>query len=432
MAGVRSTLLERAWTEAQEGCLSAWSQAKVWALREVWNDEHESAYGLFAWVASRVTKEGGGHPSSEAVAKLYKKMDADPAWYPGKSEYACKGPPRQLLKCKAAAIAKSAMTMKKKGAEPTYAKVVAACPTASINPSTGQPFGKKRVYQVLRERCFDETPEKPWDHKARYSKAALTDGQVAKRFKFAQEVQEKGHSDSWYYNSVVWTDLCNSVLPTSEQKATEQALARKGAKGWCSKGSELASNNLRGRKEVLKQSSWNTQKVWWAPILTRGKLHVVTFDDTFPGEEPAAATVLVPQLLVAVNKRFPNAGRKPSWVFVDRGKGFYNPGNGRITPEFQKALKDSGFKAFWGDNASAQPGHMQEVMLHETAVSWLRRRLTESLPARCWEETPAAFAARLRAACAHVNANYNVEGLCREFPSRIQQLIDHKGGRLKQ
>ena len=59
-------------------------------------------------------------------------------------------------------------------------------------------------------------------------------------------------------------------------------------------------------------------------------------------------------------------------------------------------------------------------------------RGAESLPARCWEETPAAFAARLRAACAHVNANYNVEGLCREFPSRIQQLIDHKGGRLKQ
>ena len=116
--------------------------------------------------------------------------------------------------------------------------------------------------------------------------------------------------------------------------------------------------------------------------MTRGKLHVVTFDDTFPGEEPAAASVLVPQLLVAVNKRFPSADRKPSWVFVDRGKGFYNPGNGKITQEFKEALKASRFKAFWGDDASAQPGHMQEVMLRETAVSWLRRRLTESLPTR--------------------------------------------------
>ena len=95
-------------------------------------------------------------------------------------------------------------------------------------------------------------------------------------------------------------------------------------------------------------------------------------------------------------------------------------------------MKASGFKAFWGDDASAQPGHMQEVMLHETAVSWLRRRLTESLPTREWEETPEAFGARLRAACADVNATLNVEGLCNDFPKRVQLLIDSKGGRLKQ
>ena len=97
-----------------------------------------------------------------------------------------------------------------------------------------------------------------------------------------------------------------------------------------------------------------------------------------------------------------------------------------------EAVKECGFKAFWGDNASVQPGQMQEVMLHETAVAWLRRRLTESLPARCWEETPSAFGARLRAACADINANLNVDGLCHDFPKRIQELIEHKGGRLKQ
>ena len=158
----------------------------------------------------------------------------------------------------------------------------------------------------------------------------------------------------------------------------------------------------------------------------------MTFDETFPGEEPAAASVLVPQLVVAVNKRFPVAQRKPSCVFVDRGKGFYNPGTGKITAEFKAALADCGLKAFWGDDASVQPGHMQEVMLHETAVSWLRHRLTESLPARCWEETPGAFGARLRAACADINANLHVGALCKDFPKRIQHLIDSKGGRLKE
>ena len=31
-------LLQQAWTEGRQDCLSAWSQAKAWALREVWRD----------------------------------------------------------------------------------------------------------------------------------------------------------------------------------------------------------------------------------------------------------------------------------------------------------------------------------------------------------------------------------------------------------
>ena len=93
---------------------------------------------------------------------------------------------------------------------------------------------------------------------------------------------------------------------------------------------------------------------------------------------------------------------------MDRGKGFYNPSTGKITPEYSAALREYGFKAFWGDDASVQPGHLQEVLLHETAVSWLRHRLTETLPAKLWEETPAAFGARLRQCCAAVNADLEV------------------------
>ena len=106
-------------------------------------------------------------------------------------------------------------------------------------------------------------------------------------------------------------------------------------------------------------------------------------------------------------------------MFVDRGKGFYHTGNGRITDAFKRGLRECGLKAFWGDNASVQPGHLQEVLLHETAVSWLRNRLTETLPKRCWEETPAAFGARLRLCCADINARLDTEGLCMDFPKRI-------------
>ena len=230
-------------------------------MREVWREDHDGDHGLAAYVAGKVVKGDGKHPTGEAVAKLFQKMDADAEWFPGKrGEGAKPGPRPKLSGCKAAAIAKSAMTMKQKGTEPTYARIVAACPEATTNPDTQQPFGKKRVYKVFRERCYDEVPEKPWDNKARYSKTALTDEQIAKRCKFAEAVQLKAHTANWYYQHVVWTDICNSILPTTSQKATEQALARKGAKGWVSKGSELASVNLRGRKEAIKQNSWNTQK----------------------------------------------------------------------------------------------------------------------------------------------------------------------------
>ena len=43
---------------------------------------------------------------------------------------------------------------------------------------------------------------------------------------------------------------------------------------------------------------------------------------------------------------------------------------------------------------------------------------------------PLAFATRLRQCCAEVNSSLDVDGLCRDFPSRIQKLVDKKGGRL--
>ena len=94
-------------------------------------------------------------------------------------------------------------------------------------------------------------------------------------------------------------------------------------------------------------------------------------------------------------------------------------------------MKECGFKAIWGDDARIQPGHLQEVLLHETAVSWLRFRLQQTLPAKAWEETPAAFGVRLRQCCAHVNAELDVEALCKDFPERIRQLVEAEGDRSK-
>ena len=70
-------------------------------------------------------------------------------------------------------------------------------------------------------------------------------------------------------------------------------------------------------------------------------------------------------------------------------------------------------------------------MLHETAVSWfrnvLRKEKPEGLP---WEETQAQWIVRARKAVAYVNKEYDVAGLCCQFPSRLQDVIDGGGERL--
>ena len=108
-------------------------------------------------------------------------------------------------------------------------------------------------------------------------------------------------------------------------------------------------------------------------------------------------------------------------------RGFYHSGTGKITEPFKQALRECGFKAFWGNDASVQPGHLQEVMLHETAVAWVRALQKTTSPKQPWEETREASGERMRGIARRVNSEYNVEGLCREFPDRIQCLIDVEG-----
>ena len=89
-----------------------------------------------------------------------------------------------------------------------------------------------------------------------------------------------------------------------------------------------------------------------------------------------------------------------------------------------------GLCVFMGRDASRQPGDLQDVMLHETAVSWLTARLQLTKPREEWKETEANFEVWLRAACQHVNDQYDVAGLRRELPARVQELLDLDGDRL--
>ena len=73
---------------------------------------------------------------------------------------------------------------------------------------------------------------------------------------------------------------------------------------------------------------------------------------------------------------------------------------------------------------------LHRVALHETAVSWLRRRLVEPLPRSPWEETSEEYGARLKACAADINEHHNVNNLCRGLPARLNDLKALEGDRL--
>eukprot|EP00973_Karenia_brevis_P024701 3406376-Karenia_brevis.AAC.1 len=119
---------------------------------------------MHAYIAGKVTKVGGGHPSREAVRQLLSKMDADPSWYPGKKEGSTPGPASVISGTNQTVIAKSAMAMKARGVEPTYSQIIASNPRAAMNPETKKPVGKKRIYSILESSCYDDpdNPEDTW------------------------------------------------------------------------------------------------------------------------------------------------------------------------------------------------------------------------------------------------------------------------------
>ena len=308
-------------------------QAKAWALREVWNDQEESSYGMLEYIAGKLVKVGpeGGrpeHPTKQAMEQFFQKVDADPDWYPGKSTQEKHGPSPVVNATNQAIVARSAMAMKTRGEEPTYSQLVAANPKALLNADTEAPVDKKIVYNILRKRCYDnvDDPDDTWKHQARLSQNALTDGQKKERDLWAQGFQEsdigkKRRSANWFFEKVVWTDICNSILPRTQKRSEEMILARKGHKGWGSSKTKRASKNLRGNKSKLKQKSGDSIKVWWAPVLTRGKLHIEMLGESFPGETAEGAAILIQKVRAALNIRF-RGDDKPSIVFVDRGAGF--------------------------------------------------------------------------------------------------------------
>ena len=149
---------------------------------------------------------------------------------------------------------------------------------------------------------------------------------------------------------------------------------------------------------------------------------------TVTGEGMAVFVQRLPDIM---RKMLGPDARLPRTLFTDHGTGLFNS-RGKAVRAYSAAVKAAGFKLFWGDDASQQSPDMPDLLLHETAVAWFRRKLSKQRPTCVpWEETQVQWAARAREVVAFLNENYRVDKLCQQFPQRLRACKEHDGERLR-
>ena len=230
-------------------------------------------------------------------------------------------------------------------------------------------------------------------------------------------------------------DLCSKVIPGTPAVALDQArTAQNTKKRLMSPGAAEKSVNLGGSATADKQCGFGSTRVYFGVVLARGTLGVVVFTDVdqYPGETPAGAGLLVERLPATLKQMLGRSAKKPRAIFTDRGPGFYHRHWGTTTEDYECTCREHGFKPWAGTNSKtgprAQPPDLADVLLHETAVSWLRKEEEQTRPVRPWEESPNELEERLQQGVRRINREFDVRGLCMELPDRLHALVVEAGG----
>ena len=235
---------------------------------------------------------------------------------------------------------------------------------------------------------------------------------------------------TWFFNNVVWIDPCSSIIPGSYKQFLRMRQALKGDKGWQSDDAKGKKPNQRGPKTALTQTTFEGTKMNWVIILARGAISVDILPLDWELDSEGMATV-IRRLKERLRDMLGADARLPTILMTDRGTGMYAP-SGHVTRAYDNAVRQCGFQLFWGADAKKQSPEMPDLLLHETAVSWLRGALRKMKPEVApWPETPAQWSRRMMKAVAEVNdGSKDVEALCMQFPDRIEECLAEKGGRL--
>jgi hypothetical protein len=145
----------------------------------------------------------------------------------------------------------------------------------------------------------------------------------------------------------------------------------------------------------------------------------------------AGMAEMVGKLPQVLRRMLGHSASLPRVVCTDRGPGFYLSGirNGEIVPAYRAALRAGGFRPFAGDQAEWQPADCPDVLLHETAVGWIRQFCKKHPFSRSQSlESNVERVKTLMATCVqHINANHHVRDLCSSFPRRLGDVVEGEG-----
>ena len=89
------------------------------------------------------------------------------------------------------------MNMKEKGLVPSVSAVIAARPTATLNPETQEPFTAKVILEVFRSKCYDTSPQVPWSYTNPKNKTALSPEVKTMRWDWVKKMFEINHQSVW-------------------------------------------------------------------------------------------------------------------------------------------------------------------------------------------------------------------------------------------
>ena len=193
---------------------------------------------------------------------------------------------------------------------------------------------------------------------------------------------------------------------------------------------KMYARNQRGPKESLKQTSWEAERISWLIVLARGGVGVQILPPEW-GVNGEGLAIAVEGLEATLRGMLGREAQLPRVLFTDRGTGMYAP-SGHVVHAYSDAVSKAGFRLYWGADARRQSPDMGDLLLHETAVSWFCSKMRREKPVVVpWAETRAQWTARAAKCLREINAKYNVAGLGRDFPSRLQQCKDNGGERLR-